>query len=164
MANPSPSGRGRRKSRENTGTAGSRRRRRRPRNAVGRSEGRYIDRHLPPEKDKNSVLGGRELAEPVCFEGPPDAFGLFCSYHLGITQTDGYRKASLDSVARRYNMTPEEVEKMLTEFELDENSVKKSSFDIVSAQLDIRLAPQGISRTETARGLFEEYQEALGSK
>ena len=111
--------------------------------------------------DGHSVLGGRELAAGEGEQLAMDGFGLFCAYHLGITQEDGYRKPNLDSVARRFGVSPEDVQQSLKEHSLDQTSITNSRFDLVGAQLDIRLAPEGISRTEAARGLYDEFIEML---
>jgi hypothetical protein len=93
-------------------------------------------------------------------DGPPDAFALFCAYHLGITPSDGYQKPQLEEIARRFNMSPKEIRQLLGEFQLDDDAIRGSDFDLEGAKLDIRLAPEGISRTEAARDLWETYLEA----
>lgn len=122
---------------------------------------------MPPEThtlDDRSVLGGRvprsqeKKAPPE--EGPPDAFALFCAYHLGITSSDGYHKPHPDDVARRFGITPKELRELLKSFELDEEAIRQTDFDLSGAQLDIRVAPAGISRVEIARDLFQDYMEA----
>ncbi len=113
--------------------------------------------------DDKSVLGGRvpktEERRGAPSDGPPDAFALFCAYYLGITPADGYHKPNLEEVARRYSMAPKEVRALMQEHQLDEETIRGTSFDLQGAQLDIRVCPEGISRTETARELFEEYLE-----
>jgi hypothetical protein len=116
--------------------------------------------------DDSSVLGGR-VPKPVekkqeREEGPPDAFSLFCAYHLGITASDGYQKPHADEVARRFGLSVDALKSLLAELEIDDASIKKSRFDLTGAQMDIRLAPQGISRTEAAREHFQELLEAMG--
>jgi hypothetical protein len=123
-----------------------------------------MERQLSPTNntaDGHSVLGGRELASADGDQLAMDGFGLFCAYHLGITPDDGYRKPNLDGVARRFGVSPEDVEQTLKEHSLDMTSIKGTSFDLVGAQLDIRLAPAGISRIEAARGLYDEFVEIL---
>jgi hypothetical protein len=99
----------------------------------------------------------RRSASP---NGPPDAFALFCACHLGITPEDAYQRPHLDEVARRFGMTVESLKGQLVAFGIDEATVRKTSFDLEGAQLDVRVVPEGISRVEMARGLFEEYLEA----
>jgi len=181
---PSPAGGGRRGrkrgGRSGTGTAtlgearsSNRRRKRRGRSAGGPGRGggrgRGRDDHraaLEPVQDSGSVLGNRvvQKRKRKATDGPPDAFGLFCSYHLGVTVDDGYQKPSLDGTARRYGMPPEEIKTLLTEYEIDPDTISKTEFDLEGAQLDIRLAPEGISRTEIAREHFESYRACLGEQ
>lgn len=114
-----------------------------------------------PIQDERAVLGLRtpkNNEQPSAIEsGPPDAFALFCAYHLGITPDDGYQKPQVEEVARRYSLSVEELEHLLIQFGLDETTIKQSRFDLEGAQMDIRVAPAGISRTETARELFQDY-------
>jgi hypothetical protein len=155
-------GDGRRRGKKNRGRQG---RRKRPKNRGHRPQ--PIDR-FPAESpfgDDRSVLGGRmpktsERRGPHQDNGPPDPFGLFCAYYLGITASDGYQKPQLEEVARRFGMSPKEVRDLLGEHGLDEESVRKVDFDLEGAQLDIRLAPEGISRTEVARDLWQDYLQA----
>lgn len=118
----------------------------------------------PITRDDSSVLGGRVPKErerrPVKTEGPPDGFALFCAYHLGITPDDGYREPRLEEVARRFGMPTDEVVRLLKEHKLDDKTLRASKFDLKGAQLDIRVCPEGISRTETARELYDEYLES----
>ena len=121
-------------------------------------------------RDDSSVLGGRSINKPLGGgrrhspeDGPPDAFAMFCAYHLGITPDDGYHEPRIDEVARRYGMKREEINELLKELQLDDESVLRSQYDMVGAKLDMRLAPEGISRTESARELYAEYVEALES-
>ena len=95
--------------------------------------------------------------------GPPDGFGLFCAYYLGVTPDDRYQKPSLDDTARRYNISASAVQELLAEHRLDTDSLKRSSFDLEGAKLDVRLAPEGISRIEIAREQYGYFLEALES-
>jgi hypothetical protein len=119
--------------------------------------------------DDRSVLGGRVPAQERRIpqeEGPPDAFALFCAYHLGITVSNGYHKPQPDEVARRFGLSPKELKELLKKFDLDEESIRRTDFDLSGAQLDIRVAPEGMSRIEIARDLFQdliEAKEAAGS-
>jgi hypothetical protein len=122
-----------------------------------------------PLRDDSSILGSRPLRSmgqpdrrpvraPV--DGPPDAFTLFCAYHLGITPDDSYQKPQVDEVARRYGLSVDGLRGLLREHGLDEETVRRARFDIEGARLDIRVAPEGISRTEIARELYETFLEA----
>ena len=123
-------------------------------------------------RDDSSVLGGRTITKPTDGrrpsqeDGGPDAFAMFCACHLGITPDDGFREPRLDEVARRYGMKKDEIIELLKEFQLDDESVRGCKYDMVGAKMDMRLAPEGISRTESARELYVEYVEyveAMGS-
>ena len=124
----------------------------------GRSQARHSG--LEPVKDNGSVLGQRvpqKRTQRQPTDGPPDAFALFCSYYLGVTVEDGYQKPTLDNTARRYGMPPEEIKNLLTQYDLDPDSMSRTDFDLEGAKLDVRLAPEGMSRTEIARDHFESY-------
>jgi hypothetical protein len=146
-------------------------RQRRKRSKRNRSTQQHLDKFPQevPYADDRSVLAGRmlknngERRQVLSTDGPPDAFTLFCTYHLGITPTDGYQKPHLEEVARRFSMAPKELRALLGELELDDESVRKLDFDLEGAQLDIRLAPEGISRTEVARDLWQDYLQAKES-
>jgi hypothetical protein len=116
--------------------------------------------------DDKSVLGGRvprnSERKVLRTDGPPDAFMLFCAYYLGITPSDGYSKPHVEEVARRFSMSPKEIKELLGEHGIDEESMRNSDFDLAGAQLDIRLAPEGISRTEAARDLWQDFLSTKG--
>ena len=142
----------------------NRQRRKRPKRSRG---SQHMEQNKFPDSsvgDDRSILGGRvpRNAERRVLrtDGPPDAFTLFCAYYLGITPSDGYAKPHLEEVARRFGMAPKEVKELLGQHEIDEDTVRKLDFDLVGAQLDIRLAPEGISRTEVARDLWQDYLSA----
>ena len=170
-------GDGRRRGRKSRGRHGRRTSKRPPSNN-NRSRSGNRGQHQPQHewyakesnRDDSSVLGGRTVTArtrdrmPQQNDGPPDAFVMFCAYNLGITQDDGYHEPRLDDVARRFGMNRDEVRALLKEFQLDDESVRRSKYDMVGAKMDMRLAPEGISRTESARGLYEEYVEALQSE
>lgn len=112
-------------------------------------------------KDK---LGGREPVDATAgmTEGPLhlNAFELFCSYHLGITPTNGYKKPNIRDVARYFDRSTKEIESALAECGMDNRTAKDVDFDFSLAQLDVRVAPEGIDRKELARPFFEEFVEA----
>ena len=143
----------------------------------GRGGGNPLSRasqdKLPPSaaKDDSSILGGRlsltgdqpNKERERELDGPPDGFGLFCAYHLGVTSDDGYQKPSLDETARRYGISHDEVRALLTEHKLDPETMGQTKFDLEGAKLDVRLAPEGISRIEIARDQYAEYLETFES-
>jgi hypothetical protein len=102
--------------------------------------------------------GGREPGNgelvPELAELTP--FSVFCALHLGITERDGFSPQGIDAVARRFGLSRDALRDYLSEHSLLEGDLRRANFDLESAQLDIRVAPQGISRTELARSLYEE--------
>ena len=131
-------------------------------------------RYMPePTRDESSILGARAMTQRPPVErrpsviqpgGPPDAFSLFCAYHLGITPEDGYQKPHVDEIARRYGLTVDGLRSLLAEHKIDEASIRGCRFDLEGAQLDIRVAPEGISRIEMARGLYEDLLDTLNAR
>lgn len=166
------------------GSGGSRRRRRNRRGGSGGSggggqqqpspraqsngqhHGRSQQQHQAPYKHKTppEKLGGREPINPelnTAPEGPLelDAFELFCTYHLGITSRNTYERPNARDVARRFNVSVDEMHDALRRFGIDNNALKDCDFDISLARLDIRVAPEGIDRREIAKMLFNEMLE-----
>lgn len=110
-----------------------------------------------------------QTAPPPRRSGPPpqipagstiDSFDLFCAYHLGITQDDGYRIQNIHEVARRFGTNAAALRQTLTALGMDADDIVHSGFDLASAQIDIMVAPAGISRRELARPLFDEFRSA----
>ena len=88
-------------------------------------------------------------------------FSVFCSLYLGITDTDGYKVQGADAVARRFGLDRDGLAGYLAEQRLRRDDLERAQFDLDSARLDIRVAPDGISRTELARTLWKELLDAL---
>ncbi|MCK6556183.1 hypothetical protein L6Q96_16635 [Candidatus Binatia bacterium] len=89
-----------------------------------------------------------------------DPFALFCAYHLGITADDGYCFQNIHQVAQRFGTNAGVIRQVLAEFDMDPDTVVHSAFDMTSAQVDIMLAPEGISRTALAREFYAEFRAA----
>ena len=89
-----------------------------------------------------------------------DPFLLFCAYHLGITEDDTYRFQNIHQVAKRFGTNAGVIKQLLTELEMDSDTIINSGFDMAGAQVDIMLAPDGVSRTELARALFADFRAA----
>jgi hypothetical protein len=85
---------------------------------------------------------------------------LFCAYHLGITEDGGYAFQNVHQVARRFAANAGVIKQVLTDLGMDSEAIVHSSFDMASAQVDVMLAPEGISRVEIAKPLFEEFRSA----
>lgn len=149
---------------ESTNSSQKRRRRRRrkrgssndqpQRNGKQNSGGGNRSR-TPSEK-----FGGRDpVADAPSRRGPAplNAFELFCAYHLGITDDNRYSRPSMKDVTRRFDRTQKEIQRILHKCGLDKGSLRECGFDISLAQLDIRVAPDGIDKREIARTHFEEF-------
>jgi hypothetical protein len=89
-----------------------------------------------------------------------DAFELFCAYHLGITADNGYAFQNIHQVAKRLKTNAAVIRQILSELGMDPDAIVHSSFDLASAQVDIMLAPEGVSRVELARELYQEFRQA----
>jgi hypothetical protein len=89
-----------------------------------------------------------------------DPFELFCAYHLGITTDGGYRIQNIHEVARRFGTNAAELRQILTNLGMAADDIVHSGFDLPTAQVDIMVAPEGISRRELARPLYEEFRNA----
>lgn len=91
-------------------------------------------------------LGPEELSQ----------FNLFCAYHLGITRNNTYKFHSVQEVARRFNVSVEEIKHRITELGLETTVLRKLGFDAEMSQLDIKVAPEGVSRRELGRTMWAE--------
>ena len=78
--------------------------------------------------------------------------------HLGITEDEGFARPDPEQVARRFELSPDELESYLREHGLGSEQLAAAEFDVESARLDIQVAPEGISRVELARTMFEEVR------
>lgn len=91
--------------------------------------------------------------QELCELGP---FSIFCALYLGITEQNGYARQSSAQVARRFALSDAELSEYLETHGLTREQVNGAGCDLESAHLDIEVAPEGISRMELARTLFEE--------
>jgi hypothetical protein len=89
-----------------------------------------------------------------------DPFDLFCAYHLGITPDGGYRFQNIHQVAQRFGTNAGVIRQLLAELGMDSDAIVHSSFDMTGAQVDIMLAPEGVSRFELARELYRGFRAA----
>jgi hypothetical protein len=118
-------------------------------------------------RSRSSANGGRgrapdaaERRDPVRELTELTPFSIFCAFHLGITETDGYAPQDAASVARRFGLGPEQLEAYLDDHRLRREDLEAADFSRASARLDIQVAPEGISRTELARTFFKEIRAA----
>ncbi len=112
-----------------------------------------------PRRNAGSAAGngavpghGRRVAE-LCALAP---FSVFCALYLGITEDDGFARPEAARVARRFDLSPEQLDQYLSDHGLTAEDLKAADFDLEGARLDIQVAPEGISRVELARTMFEE--------
>ena len=89
-----------------------------------------------------------------------DAFSLFCAYHLGITAEGGYRFQNIHQVARRFGTNAAVIRQLLSDFRMDSDAIVHGDFDMADAQVDVMMAPAGISRFELAREIFQRFRAA----
>lgn len=101
-------------------------------------------------------MGGSRLAERYGI----DAFGLFCAYHLGITEDGGYRFQNVHQVARRFGASAAVIRQLLADFRMDADVIVHSDFDMADAQVDVMMAPRGVSRLELAREIYRRFRSA----
>ncbi len=88
-------------------------------------------------------------------------FSVFCSLYLWITERDGFRQQNVRQLAERFEMSDDDFAAYLETEGLSADAVSSRDFDLSSARLDIEVAPEGVSRIELARTLYEEFQESL---
>ena len=91
-----------------------------------------------------------------------DEFNLFCAYHMGITRGNGYKFQSLKEVAARFDTTLQILKRKLIEFGLETERLREVGFEAEFYQLDIKVAPEGVSRRELARTMWDELVELRG--
>jgi hypothetical protein len=89
-----------------------------------------------------------------------DPFDLFCAYHLGITEDGGYRFQNIHQVAKRFGANAGVIKQILSDLGMDSDTIINSSFDMAGAQVDVMLAPEGVSRAEIAKRYYEEFKVA----
>ncbi|MEC9397976.1 MAG: hypothetical protein VX475_10170 [Myxococcota bacterium] len=112
-----------------------------------------------------SKFGGRDPVNPDAGQDrdgdSPEltAFELFCAYHLGITEDNGYRKPRARDIAKRFDISINEMHDAMQRLQIDKNSFERYNFDLSLAQLDIRVAPEGVDRREIAKVHYNELCE-----
>ena len=70
----------------------------------------------------------------------------------------------IHTIARQFNRPQGELKQMLQNYGLDPMSVMERDFDLAMAQIDMQLAPEGISKIELAKPIFEEFLAAKRKK
>lgn len=89
-----------------------------------------------------------------------DPFELFCAYHLGIEPKNVYKPANINQVGQRFNVDPATIRQATKKYGFDPASMLDKDFDLALAQLDIQVAPEGVSKVELAKGIYEEFLNA----
>jgi len=120
---------------------------RKERSDAGRAENRQLVGKVPPRRSYKLVEG-------------IDPAALFIAYHLGVTEDDQYKPQNLHDVARRFRVPPAVINQALREYEIDAETMLNTDFDLGMAQLDIKVAPAGISKKELALQLYEEFRSS----
>lgn len=120
---------------------------------------RYGEDRRPRLEDERRAAP-RQNSSPSAASAKIDAFDLFCAYHLGITADGGYRIQNIHEVARRFGTNAAELRQVLTDLGMAADDIVHSGFDLPGAQVDIMVAPEGISRRELARPLYDEFRNA----
>jgi hypothetical protein len=109
----------------------------------------------PSDSFDSEAASGRSL--PELSELTP--FSIFCALYLGITERNSYARQGREAVARRFSLSRDEFQAFLEEHALDPGALSRAGFDAESARLDIQVAPEGISRVELARTIFDELRK-----
>jgi hypothetical protein len=94
------------------------------------------------------------------FSGELNAFELFCAYHLGIDRDGAVRNHNLSDVARRFGVDRAGLDAALTDFNMDRERVRRASFDLEMARLDVAVVPPGVDRVEVARSIYSDFLAA----
>ena len=89
-----------------------------------------------------------------------DPFELFCAYHLGIEPNNIYKQANINQVSQRFGVEPATIKQATQKYGFDPESMLDKDFDLALAQLDIQVAPEGVSKIELAKVLYEEFLNA----
>ncbi len=85
-------------------------------------------------------------------------FSVFCALYLGITEDNGWSEPDPGRVARRFDLSRDDLEAYLRDHKLTEEDLAATDFDFEGARIDIRVAPVGISRVELARTMYSELR------
>ena len=117
-----------------------------------------VDRSVHQRPQPPRPSSARPAPTGATASGKIDAFDLFCAYHLGITPDGGYRIQNIHEVARRFNTNAAELRQILADLGMAADDIVHSGFDLAGAQVDIMVAPEGISRRELARPLYDEFR------
>lgn len=90
----------------------------------------------------------------------PDAFELFCAYHLGLAPSGKVRFANIHDVARAFGMDVDGVQAALERHGMDAARMLELDFDLAGAQLDIQASPPGVDLPSIARMHWDLFLQA----
>lgn len=114
-----------------------------------------------PSETAGSVPASAPVStEPLKTVNGIDPFELFCAYHLGIGPNDTYRPSNINQVAQRFGVDPAAIRQATRDYGFDSEAMLNKEFDLALAQLDIQVAPEGISKVELAKGIYEEFRNS----
>lgn len=137
-----------------------------------RGPGGRSSRKSRPQRSRNNGRGARSAGgaeqrvprsgppAPVSGEKLPEAFDLFCAYHLGIMADGSHKVQNINEIARRFNVPTGRIKQLLTEYGIDSETMINADFDMALAQLDMIAVPEGIDRREIARNHYEDFLAA----
>lgn len=106
---------------------------------------------------QNPSVPGENESGPIKRVANIDPFELFCAYHLGIGPDNTYKPANINQVSARFNSNPATIKQATKEYGMDADSMLNKDFDMALAQLDIQVAPEGVSKIELAKTIYEEF-------
>ncbi len=108
---------------------------------------------------RNGVGGGGGNRGP---RRPIDPFELFAAFHLGLGESGNYRKQGVREVSKRFGCGQQDIHDALRAYNMDRNSLMRlrPDFDVKFAELDIKVAPEGIDRGEVARERYQDFVDA----
>ncbi len=130
-------------------------------------ENPYLDREAmrdrPPVDPKAAAERPKGVVPPrrnYALVDGIDPATLFTAYHLGVTEDNRYQLQNLHEVARRFRTSPARINEALRAYEIDSETVMNTDFDMAMAQIDIRVAPPGVSRKALALQLYEDFRSS----
>ena len=141
---------------------GGRRRRRRRRRGGRKGNSQQQNQLLRLDPDDCRNRGGNQSGRAK-IEGANELnpFNLFCAYHLGVTNDNGYKFQSISDLARRFGVSTAVVKDRLQRYGMQTEELKKIGFDGSIFQMDIKVAPPGVSKVEIARSIWEEFVDQI---
>ncbi len=155
---------------KNNGHQGSRQTQRHPGAPSGKKKPGNSNGSYRSKNDRNGKPSGRS---PHRNQGPRrntnlnlrrqlDPFEVFRIYHLGLVSDTQFRRMSLVDAARVFQVHPNELKQYMVRQGIDLDTIHKTDFDLDLARLDIKVAPEGIDKTEVARQLYLEFVDMRG--